>query len=223
MLVFGHAGLTLGAAVLLAGGARHRGEQTRPAPGALVSGRPPGLWRRLEQRTRAWLRDLESFADIRWLLLGALFPDVIDKPVGQVLWREEFSNGRIFSHTLVLALVLLGIGFLLYRRGGYTGVLALSFGSFFHLILDGMWRFPVTVFWPLLGSDFPRQDLTGWFLHNLRDLFTDPSVYIPEMLGLLVVVWFAWTLWQRRILVRFLTGERTPVPPHSGIARDEGR
>ena len=64
----------------------------------------------------AWFDALARRVDIRLLAIGSLLPDIIDKPVGQVFFRGTFSDGRIFSHTLLfLALVSLG-GYARRRR-----------------------------------------------------------------------------------------------------------
>ena len=86
MLIFGHAGITLGAAVIVSSVAYNRKSQD------------------VEKRSN--LSSLPAYLDIRLLLIGSLLPDIIDKPVGQLIFRETFSNGRIFSHTLLFLLRL---------------------------------------------------------------------------------------------------------------------
>jgi hypothetical protein len=44
------------------------------------------------------------------LLLGSMLPDIIDKLVGMWLWPDDISNGRIFSHTLLLSIIILAAG-----------------------------------------------------------------------------------------------------------------
>jgi hypothetical protein len=69
---------------------------------------------------------------------------------------------------------------------------SVSFGVLAHLVLDSMWKSPAILFWPLLGN-FPRaQDLgiLDYFqtlLYGLRN----PMVWIPEVLGLLYLIFFA--------------------------------
>ncbi len=47
--------------------------------------------------------------DVRLLMLGSILPDLIDKPLGHLIFPED--NGRIFAHSLlfVILLVLIGI------------------------------------------------------------------------------------------------------------------
>jgi len=180
MLIFGHAGITLGAATLIAGAATRGQTDTR----------------------RSWFASLSRRIDIRVLLVGSLLPDIIDKPVGQYFFRETFSNGRIFSHTLLFLIVLAGIGFYLFKRHRQVWMLTLAAGTFIHLILDQMWALPGTLFWPLLGFTFEKVELTDWFSNIFTVLFSSPARYLPELIGLAIVVWFGLVLvFRKRVSV----------------------
>lgn len=210
MLLFGHAGITLGAAVFLSGVlASNRSSKTirngamEPSSSLSTNVRTPNnfLLRKLPRLT-----SLGSRIDIRLLLIGSLLPDIIDKPIGQVLFRETFSNGRIFCHTLLFIILVTVIGLLLYRYNRKTWLLVLSFGTFVHLILDEMWRAPRTLLWPILGLSFESADLTGWAANIWHALFTEPAVYVPELVGVLILIWFTWMLIYTRktyVLVRY--------------------
>lgn len=39
--------------------------------------------------------------DYRFVMLGSILPDMIDKPIGAFLFRNTFHNSRIFAHTLI--------------------------------------------------------------------------------------------------------------------------
>lgn len=174
MLVLGHAGITLGAATLLAGAWKNS--------------------RSSQSRRVSWFTSLGSRIDIRILLVGSLLPDIIDKPVGQVFFRETFSNGRIFSHTLLFLILLTAAGCYLYRRRQKVWLLTLAFGTLMHIVLDQMWFAPATLFWPLLGFTFARSDLTGWVINLFQALRSDPVVYLSELAGLALLLWFGLSL-----------------------------
>jgi len=208
MLLFAHIGITLGTATLLANLVPRRSfvrevteeegasvaERRQTAP-ATVGSSGPGV---------SWIHTLRKYADIRFILVGSLLPDIIDKPVGLVLFKEMFSNGRIFSHSLLFT-ILLGItGVFLYRRYHRSWLAALAAGTFMHLVLDQMWHSPQTLLWPLYGFAFPRADIAGWFSGVIRVWFTELEVYVPELVGLAVVVWFAWVLLRRKTVFAFL-------------------
>lgn len=202
MLAFGHTGITLGIAVLLAGlTTTSRSSRNREVRvDALWSPSPQATkeTNRGETRRLSWVESLADYADLRLLLVGSLLPDIVDKPVGQFFLRETFSNGRIFSHTLVFLALITIIGLYLYRRGGRTWLLALSFGTFTHLVFDQMWRAPHTLLWPAYGLVFDKVDVTNWVPNMLHALATDPQVYLPELAGAAILIWFAQLLMRRR-------------------------
>jgi len=204
MLALGHTGLALGAAVLLAGalsgklsskaGQNRAGESVSPASQAAPT----------SSNKISWLDSLASRFDIRLLLIGSLLPDIIDKLVGQVFFKETFSNGRIFSHTLLFLILLTAAGFYLYRRRSQTGLLALAFGTLTHLIFDQMWHVPQTLFWPLFGFALVKIDLSNWIPGMLWAMLTEPTVYVPELTGGAILAWFALTLLHRRKIYAFI-------------------
>jgi len=182
-LMFGHPGITLGAAALVAN-AVGRG----PAGNA---------------EDRSFFTPLSRYVDIRILLVGSLLPDIIDKPVGQLFFRETFSNGRIFSHTLIFFIVLAAIGFFLYKRYHQVWMLTLAAGTFMHLILDAMWTTPATLFWPFMGLEFEKEPLENWLWMTFHGAISQPERAIPELIGLGVLVWFGVTLLTRKKLGGF--------------------
>jgi hypothetical membrane protein len=142
------------------------------------------------------------------VLVGSLLPDIIDKPVGMLLFRNFFSNGRIFSHTLLFLAILTVAAVYLYRKKGQTWLVALSFGTFIHLILDGMWLAPRTLLWPVYGWAFERIDLSHWPQDWLYDLMTNPGVYIPEITGATVLIIFMiWLVYRRKVYAFVTKGE----------------
>ena len=180
MLLFGHPGITLGAATLLAGAVNHRDKKS------------------------SWFASLSRYLDIRWLLVGSLLPDIIDKPAGQYLFRDTFNNGRIFSHTLLFLIVITAVGWYLWKKHRHIWMLSLAAGTFTHLLLDEMWQTPATLFWPLLGFTFKATDLEGWAQNIFHALFSDPSVYVPEIIGLAVLLWFGVAVIRRKKVGAFI-------------------
>ena len=205
MLIFGHPGITLGAVTLINGlltGATYKGEKTYPelepvdnAPGKYASG---SLF--------SWFVRLSRRLDLRILLVGSLLPDIIDKPLGHILFREDLSSGRTIGHTLIFAVLITLGGIFLRYRTGKTWLLALSLGTFVHLILDEMWlhHWRSTILWPLYGFEFPKAELTGWAGNIWDALLHEPAVYIPEIIGGVVIVIFLWVLVRNRYLISFL-------------------
>jgi inner membrane protein len=115
-----------------------------------------------------------------------MLPDIVDKPLG-FLFLDYFSNTRLFGHTLLFNVLLIALGLtllLLFRRGG---VLTLALASLAHLVQDRMWEEPVTLFWPLLGFAFPKEEMKG-FTHAAWEKLSDPGTYIPEIIGALMLM-----------------------------------
>lgn len=178
MLVLAHAGITLGTATLLAGVVKYRHEPKR----SRIS----------------WFASLSKYIDIRILIIGSLLPDIIDKPVGQYFFQETFSYGRIYAHTLLFLVIITAVGFYLYRSYRQVWLITLAFGTFIHLVLDEMWLTPRTLFWPFMGFAFDRADLTDWLSMIWQSIFRYPEVFIPELVGLLILLWFGITIIIRR-------------------------
>ncbi len=137
---------------------------------------------------------LREFIDFRYLALGSMLPDIIDKPLGKLIFAQTLANGRIIGHTLLFSLSLALLGFYIYWKKRNPGLLACAAGSFLHLLEDGMWANPSTFFWPLLGWNFPRgcPDYTGWayFARMFKRSF-EPELslcFISELLGMIVII-----------------------------------
>ena len=105
MFIFGHPGITLGAAVLL-NGTLTKGAPAHPKESLDSSLNMRGARDYPSGRMASWLASLANRIDIRVLLIGSLLPDIIDKPLGYLFFRETFSNVRIFSHTLLFLILL---------------------------------------------------------------------------------------------------------------------
>ncbi len=123
--------------------------------------------------------------DLRFVALGSLLPDLVDKPIGSVLFVDHFQTGRVYGHALVAPVALLAVVMLATRRGSARrkALLGLPIGALLHLFLDGQWANPEGFWWPFLGLDFPEMHPARlWPL--LRDTITDPLILVGEALGL---------------------------------------
>ncbi len=207
MLILGHAGITLGIAVLSLGALSKSGYLTAKVK---VTGENSELPQTTFTHNCApgnrasWLTSVANYIDIRFLLLGSLLPDLIDKPIGIYLFPETFGSGRIFCHTLLFAIFLTLGGLCLLQRGGKTWLLALAFGVFVHLILDQMWLYPRTLLWPIFGLTFAKTYLENWLGNIIQGLFIDPEVFITELVGAAILIWFALVLVHRKKVYSFI-------------------
>jgi hypothetical protein len=122
MLLFAHVGIALGGALVV-----DRIQQTVVGRRSLTTSQavvlPHGKMsapvnaedgQNLASRTTAHNDKLAGHFrfDYRFVLVGSMLPDIIDKPLGQLVLRNLMSNGRIFSHTLLFLLLICLAGFL---------------------------------------------------------------------------------------------------------------
>ncbi len=123
--------------------------------------------------------------DFRIVVLSALLPDLIDKPLGMIIL--PLSNGRIIAHTIIFAIALLFIG-LRYRR-----FLPVSLASMLHLVEDEMWNEPETLFWPLFGN-FPKEEYRGLYEYvrmiALEYIPSPSQTFIFEVVGAVIIILF---------------------------------
>ncbi len=193
MLLFGHTGITAGivkACDILAskGQPANSYEPISSSQFMLAVHKRLLPLYRLPNRIRCRLGSI----DYRWVLLGSLLPDILDKPMWLFAFGDIFPTGRAWGHTFLFNFLLFIFGLILlkYKK---SGLLVISLCSFTHLLLDEMWKNPVTLWWPLLGR-FRKVETVGWMSGLLHSLFTDPGTYIPEIIGLAVILLFGYRL-----------------------------
>ena len=112
MFIFGHVGITLGAATavnavvnkLQFAPEKQQSEDDNALAASKIKDKKTSI------STRLGLDSLSRFLDIRILMIGALVPDIIDKPLSFL----GFGNGRSITHTLIVFLIVLSIALFLY-------------------------------------------------------------------------------------------------------------
>ncbi|NNC92657.1 MAG: metal-dependent hydrolase [Acidimicrobiia bacterium] len=122
--------------------------------------------------------------DLRFLVLGAVLPDLIDKPIGSVFFTSYFGTGRIYAHTMLFAVAVLFGVMALTSRGSAARKrwMVLPIGVFLHLLLD-MPLDAETLWWPALGVEFPSF-ARGALVDLIAYLLNSPWVVVQELLGL---------------------------------------
>ena len=125
--------------------------------------------------------------DLAFLALGSMLPDIIDKPLGLLVFGTA-EQGRTFGHTLLFLMILATLA--VYLKD--IRMASVSAGVLAHLVLDSMWKSPAILFWPLQGNFPPVQDLgvSDYILTLLYGL-RNPMVGVPEVLGLSYLIFFA--------------------------------
>jgi LexA-binding, inner membrane-associated putative hydrolase len=137
--------------------------------------------------------------DVRFLLLGAILPDLIDLLFGTVIMGDTLATGELWFHTL-LAPTLYMIGVLILTRRGRRrrAFMALGVGWLFHILLDGMWTDAEVLFWPFFGWEMPAGQPPFWPQAWERAM-GDSWRWALDVVGLayLIWIWFATGLNQK--------------------------
>ncbi|MCA1709884.1 MAG: metal-dependent hydrolase, partial [Actinobacteria bacterium] len=127
--------------------------------------------------------------DYRWILVGAILPDVVDGILNLTLY--EGPSGRGAAHS-ILAVVVVAVAVLLVTKGATRlSVFGLAVGWLLHLVADGMWLAPETFLWPAFGGSFSASPVEpyGW------DLLAHPGAHlgtwVGEIVGLAALLYLA--------------------------------
>lgn len=148
--------------------------------------------------------------DYRLVALAATGPDLIDKPLAALYFYRKYKSAVLFAHTLLVHLAVLLV--VIWQRPAW-GLYGLVFNG--HAILDRLWLFHDTWYWPFRGWRFhvwgkrgSEQEKIGmayWIAFTRR-----PELWGWELGGVLALILF---VWRRRLhrwenLRRFLyTGQ----------------
>jgi LexA-binding, inner membrane-associated putative hydrolase len=127
-----------------------------------------------------------SLFDYRFVALGALLPDIIDKPLAWFILGDRVEDNHLFAHTMLFGMLLAIPGLYLAARGNPV-LISLACGIFTHLFCDPVLREPRTLLWPLYGWTFHSTYGKGNGLPV--NLTLD---FVLGSLGLLVL----WRLWR---------------------------
>jgi hypothetical protein len=101
-----------------------------------------------------WFVFHDSRFDYRWLLVGAVAPDIVDLPFG----------GARVMHSVVgsVAVLVLVMFSTVGRRPLRRRLLALPIGTFLHLIFDGAFTNTEVFWWPFGGFAFDDAPWPTW-------------------------------------------------------------
>jgi inner membrane protein len=165
-----------------------------------------GAARVVEQAVnRPWFR-----LDYRFILLGSLLPDIVDKPLGIVIFPEAISNSRTFLHTLIFLAITVLLGVFIYRWKNALWGFCIAFGVLTHFIMDAMWMEPVTLFWPFIRPAFDKYPGIEFFHIVSSWVYTlqvEPRIFLPELAGLAILIIFVIkVIKEKRVMAFIKTG-----------------
>lgn len=126
--------------------------------------------------------------DYRYILVGAVLPDVIDGVLGLFLF--DGPAGRWIAHSLA-AVIAVAVAIILGLRGERRlAVFGIAVGWLLHLVADGMWQAPFTFFWPAFGLEFSDTPVEPYSVDLLTHPLDHLSTWGAELAGLAVLAWF---------------------------------
>jgi len=131
------------------------------------------------------IRTLRFDFDYRLIIFGSLLPDIIDKPIGYILFQKYYENGWIYGHTLLFSLLLLILSYFIK-----TKYLMVGLASLLHLVEDGVAIYmPRTFLWPLLGWSFDKNEVftSKWIEYTILGLYTNKYIQITEITGAAII------------------------------------
>jgi hypothetical protein len=112
------------------------------------------------------------------LIIGALLPDIIDKP----FLFLGLGSGRFFSHSLIFIACAFLILFV-FTRGNKRICYPFLIGMIFHIILDLPF---VPLLFPFIFYEYETlEDPLAVFI---RRLFTNPLVITTEISGIIILI-----------------------------------
>lgn len=152
-------------------------------------------------------------ADYRGVALAAMGSDLVDKPLAALYFYRKHRAAVLFAHTLLAYVGVAALTWARWPKGAVYGLTALG-----HAVLDRIWFYPDTFFWPLRGWRFhvwrrrgSEQDEMGkayWYAFTRRR-----ELWVWEVGGMLALAWFVWRhrLYKPRRLWTFVRTGRPPA------------
>ncbi|BBL67079.1 metal-dependent hydrolase [Methanoculleus chikugoensis] len=111
-------------------------------------------------------------------VLGAVLPDLIDKPLGHILLAGTVGYGRIYFHGLTILFLVVIAGLILYYYRRRIDLFAVAAGMASHQFFDAMWRHPIEWFWPFLGPLPSHGYPEDYFWESILRELAQPSEWL---------------------------------------------
>ena len=126
--------------------------------------------------------------DYRFILLGAILPDLVDGVLGLFLF--DGPAGRWVAHS-ILAVVVVSLAIIVGLKGETRlSVFGIGVGWLVHLVADGMWAAPQTFLWPAFGTGFSDAPAEPYSWDLLLDPLSHVGTWAAELAGLAILAWF---------------------------------
>jgi hypothetical protein len=119
-------------------------------------------------------------------IIGAILPDLIDKPLS-IIFPQVMSSSRTLGHALLFAGLVCAVAIVIWRyRSSIVGI-AFACAIFSHQVLDTMWTIPSTWFFPAFGPFLPYS-VPDYFGHFFWIEIGTPSEWIFAYASFIIIV-----------------------------------
>ena len=162
-------------------------------------------------------RTSSNFVDYRVVMVGAILPDIIDKPLIQLIYGLQFHSGHFIAHSFIFSGTLIAIGIFLLIINRTKNVFLLGICCLIHQLFDKLMLLPSILLSTGLGgtSSITRN---FEFIHRItshiyrvapykeavRNYFFEPNVLISEIMGFIIVVYFIGKVYINKGFDKFL-------------------
>lgn len=158
-----------------------------------------------------------NFIDYRIVVLGSILPDIIDKPLVQIIYGLRNHDGHLIAHSFIFSVLLIALGIIIFFTKKNKNVLLLGFCSLIHQLFDKAILLPNIFLLPNVNSSNFILLKRLEFVHNitlpiytrfpyLRDTMTyfeKPYVFISEVIGFIIIVYFICKLLKSKKCIEF--------------------
>ena len=138
--------------------------------------------------------------DFLLAVFGSILPDLIDKPLGFIIFHG-FGNGRLVAHTLLFNLILLTFFIILKSRlehGLRGNAVVIPLASMLHIVEDRTWKEPALLFYPFLGS-MPLKPPISLIerIQKILRAYSSPYILTSELLGSVLLCFLLYVFYNR--------------------------
>lgn len=187
MLIFGHVGITTGVIKLY------------------------------EKATKIKNSNNNNHIDYRIVMIGSMLPDIIDKPLVQIIYGLENHEGHFIAHSLIFSVLMIVIGMIIFPMNTNKSVFLLGIYSLIHQLFDKMMLIPNIFFLPNANSGHFMILKRLEFVHDITIpiytrfpylmgvviYFEKPYVFISEVIGFSIIVYFTYELFTNKGYIKF--------------------
>ena len=156
--------------------------------------------------------------DYRIVMVGSLLPDIIDKPLVQIIYGLQNHHGHFIAHSFIFSTLMIVLGICVFRMKNNKTILLLGICSLIHQIFDKMMLLPNVFFLPNIDFNHFIVLQKFEFIHNiiipvyakfpyLEDVvlyFEKPYVFISEIIGLSIIIYFIRKLYINKKYINFI-------------------